>query len=247
MRRFLATTTALAALSALAATATACAIELEAEEAHAARSFAYSGAELTITSSLGGLRILPGTGDTVKVDRWLRGKAAEPDQSSWSLRDGTLRLTAECAGVLGDCGARYHIRVPPRVRLKVNSHDDGVTLNDLTQDVEVAASGPIRAYGTSGALRLLGDDDVIVGDRLRSARVHARADGGPINLSFAEPPDDVDVRSRDGRVTTTLPRASYAIKARSEEGEERCELDSRRSSRTIVARSTGGDVRVLAR
>jgi hypothetical protein len=224
---------------------TGCGISLDAEEVHSARAFPHSGATLTIKSTVGGLRITPATGGDVRVDRWLKGKAADGG-SSWTLENGTLRLSADCMMVFGDCGARYHVRVPPGVRLVVDGGDDGVTLRDLTQDVDVSTSGAIRAYDTSGRLRLLGDDSLIAGERLRSASVRARTTAGSIHLSFAVPPVSLDARSRDGRVTANVPRDSYAVTARSEHGSERSQLDSTGSARTIVARSGTGDVRVNA-
>ncbi|WP_049566118.1 hypothetical protein [Nonomuraea sp. SBT364] len=221
-----------------------CGVDLDADEVHSARAFPYSGTTLTIESALGGLRIMPATGPGIQVDRWLRGKAA--DDNSWSLQDGRLRLGADCTVVFGDCGARYHVRVPPGVRLVVDGGDDGVVLRDLPQDVDVSTSGPIRAYDTSGRLRLRTGDSLIAGSRLRSASVRARTSTGPISLSFAVRPDGLDARSRDGRVTATVPRGDYAVTARSTHGRVRSQLKDTGGSRTIVARSTTGDVRLVS-
>jgi len=223
---------------------TGCGIELDARETHSARAFPYAGQTLTIKSSVGGLRILPGSGDEVRVDRWLRGKAA--DSATWSLEGDALRLGADCTMIFGDCGARYHVRVPPGVRLVVDGSDDGIILDKITQDAEVSSSGPIRAYGTSGRLRLRGHDSLIAGTGLRSADVRARTGSGSITLSFAVPPDNLDALSGDGRVTATVPRSAYAVTVHSRHGKERSQIKSSQSPRTIVARSTTGDVRVNA-
>ncbi len=237
--------TAAAAATALCAVATTgCAVRPNGKEAHATRTFPHSGTQLTITSSGGGLRILPGTAGAVRVDRWSRGKAAAEGNASWSLEDGTLRLSADCAIVFGDCAARYRVRVPPGVRLVVHGSDDGVVLRDLAQDVNVSSAGPIRAYGTSGRLRLLGDDSLIAGDHLRSPTADVRTSTGPINLSFATPPSRLNIRSRDGRVTAIVPPGPYQVTATSTHGRARSQLKSTGSDRTIVVRSTSGDVRI---
>ncbi|MFF0305819.1 DUF4097 family beta strand repeat-containing protein [Streptosporangium sp. NPDC004379] len=242
MRRIMAVAVAVLA----AASVGGCGVKLDAKEVHSAQGFAFSGDVLTIESSLGGLRVLPGTAGSVQVERWVRGKAAEEGNASWSLRDGTLRLSGNCVNVFGDCGARYHVKVPPGVRLVVDGGDDGVILNRLAQDVDVSTSGPIRVYETEGRLRLRGNDEVITGERLRSADVRARTTAGNITLSFAAPPSKVDVSSVDGRVTATVPDGAYGVTAKSTHGSERSQIKDTRSDRTIIARSTSGDVRVNA-
>ncbi|TMR93251.1 DUF4097 family beta strand repeat-containing protein [Nonomuraea basaltis] len=219
-------------------------LDLDAEELRTTQSFPLTGTDLKIMSSLGGVRVLPGTGGAVEVERWVRGKAA--DDAAWSLRDGTLRLSANCNMVFGDCGARYHVKVPPGVRLSIDAAD-GVILKDLTQDVDVSTRDRIQVSGTTGRLRLLSEGP-ITGDGLKSANVRCRTSDGAINLSFAGAPTDLDLQSREGRVTATVPSGSYAVTARSKEGSERSEIknDSKATS-TIVARSTSGDVRILAR
>jgi hypothetical protein len=234
---------ALAAAGMVAAAGlTGCA--LDAEQVHSARAFPHTGGTLTITSTLGGLKILPGAAGEVRVDRWLRGKAAGDGHSSWTLENGTLRLDANCEMIFGDCGGRYHVRVPPGIRLVIDAGDDGVTLDKITHDADVSAEGPIRLYGTTGKLRLAGGDGMIAGNGLRSADVKALTRSGTINLSFAVPPARLDARSDEGRVTVAVPKDTYAITAESKEGRERSDLKDAKSPRTIVARSTSGDVRI---
>ncbi|RVX47410.1 hypothetical protein EDD27_10343 [Nonomuraea polychroma] len=221
-------------------------LDLDAKEVHAARSFPMSGTSLRIVSSLGGVRVLAGTGSTVEVERWTRGKAADDGNATWSLRDGTLRLSADCNMVFGDCGARYHITVPPGLRLTIDAAD-GVILKDLQQDVDVVGQDRIQVSGTSGKLRLRSEGP-ITGDGLRSANVRCRTLDGEIDLSFAGAPTNLDLESSDGRVTATVPQGSYAVTAKSTDGSERSEIaNDPQATSKIVARSTSGNVRILAR
>ncbi|MEO3876681.1 hypothetical protein ABGB18_48690 [Nonomuraea sp. B12E4] len=66
-------------------------------------------------------------------------------------------------------------------------------------------------------------------------------------MTFDNPPTNLDLRSREGRVTATVPRGAYAVTAESKEGDHRSEIKDTDSTRTIVARSTLGDVRILTR
>ncbi|MEU1384366.1 MULTISPECIES: DUF4097 family beta strand repeat-containing protein [unclassified Nonomuraea] len=224
---------------------TGCSVRFDSDEVPAVRTFPFTGAELKITSSLGGVRVLPATSPAVEVRRWTRGKAST--SPSWSLRDGVLRLSADCTLIVGDCGARYHVRVPAGVRLTVDS-PDGVILNGLTQDVDVSSGDRIEVKDTSGKLRLLTDSGTIQGVGLRSPSVRGRTLDGSISLAFAAPPADLDLKSREGGVTVRVPKDSYQVKVESADGSEHSDIKSTKSSsRTILARSTYGNVRVLTR
>ncbi|MEO3798867.1 hypothetical protein [Nonomuraea sp. B1E8] len=234
------------AAAAVALAATGCGVELDAAEVRAAESFVLTGPELRIRSSLGGVRVLQGAGGRVEVERWVRGKAADEGNATWSLRDGTLRLSADCTMIMGDCGARYHVRVPPGVRLSVEAAD-GVILKGLAQDVDVVSRDRIQVMGASGRLRLRSEGS-ITAEGLTSDAVRCRTVDGRIDVAFDRPPADLDLLSREGMVTAKVPSGSYAVTATSKEGRARTTVKREAgSSRTIVARSGSGDVRVLAR
>ncbi|MEO3790433.1 hypothetical protein ABGB14_09475 [Nonomuraea sp. B10E15] len=239
-------TVAAACAAAMALAATGCGVELDAAEVRATESFVFTGPELGIRSSLGGVRVLQGAGGRVEVERWVRGKAADEGNATWSLRDGTLRLSADCNMIVGDCGARYHVRVPPGVRLSVEAAD-GVILKGLAQDVDVVSRDRIQVSGASGRLRLRSEGS-ITAEGLTSDAVRCRTVDGQIDVAFDRPPADLDLLSREGRVTANVPSGSYAVTVTSKEGRERTTVTrDAGSSRTIVARSGSGDVRVLAR
>ncbi|MCP2361851.1 hypothetical protein HD597_008871 [Nonomuraea thailandensis] len=234
---------AIAACVALLA-ATGCGVDLKADEVHAARSFPFTGADLKIDASLGGVRVLQGAGGAVQVERWVRGKAA--DAPAWSLRDGTLRLSAACDMVFGDCGARYHVKVPPGVRLSIDV-TDGLILDGLTQDVAASSRDRIQVTGASGRLRLRSDGS-ITGAGLTSPYVRCRTSDGPIDVAFTDPPTTLDLRSQDGGVTARVPSGTYAVTATSTDGSTRSEVkNDRESERRIAAGSGSGHVRILAK
>ncbi|MFI6596270.1 hypothetical protein ACIBHX_08480 [Nonomuraea sp. NPDC050536] len=225
---------------------TGCGVELDAKEVHSAQSFPFTGGTLTVKTTLGGLRVEPGAAGSVQVDRWLRRKAAQEGNATWSLKDGTLRLGASCRIVFGDCGGRYHVKVPPGVKLVIDGDDDGVIVNGLTQDTTVSSSGRIRVYDTSGALRLNGRDDGISGERIKSTDVKVRNSGGGIDLTFAVAPTRLDLMADDGNVTATVPDGQYAVTVKSDDGRARSQIKDAGSSagRTIIARSGAGEVRI---
>ncbi|MFI6900117.1 hypothetical protein ACIBKY_02590 [Nonomuraea sp. NPDC050394] len=220
-----------------------CGVELDAPERHSAQTFTHTGGTLTIKSSLGGLRVEQGPPGVVKVDRWLKGKAAEADNSSWSLSADVLRLSANCNMVIGDCGGRYRITVPPGIKLVVEG-SDGVIATGLSQDVDIAATESIRVLDMSGALRLR-TEGAVTGERLRSGRVRVRTDFGAVHLRFAVRPANVDVLSRDGGVVTSVPDGVYKVVAKSRDGSVSTKVKNGDSPDTITARSGSGNIKVL--
>ncbi|MFE0147188.1 hypothetical protein ACFWY5_08595 [Nonomuraea sp. NPDC059007] len=220
-----------------------CGVELDAPEQHSAQTFTHTGGTLTIKSSLGGLRVEKGSPGAVKVDRWLKGKAAEAGNSSWSLSGDVLRLSANCNMVMGDCGGRYLITVPPDIKLVVEG-SDGVIATGLSQDVDIAATETIRVIDMAGALRLR-TEGAVTGERLRSGRVRVRTDFGAIHLQFAVRPTNVDVLSRDGGVVTSVPDGVYKVVAKSQDGSVSTKVKKGDGPDTITARSGSGNIKVL--
>src|SRR5690606_10988617 len=187
-----------------------------------AEAFPHTGDSLTIDVSLGGVRVLPGSRGTVQVERWLRGKAAT-DGPSWSLRGGVLRLSADCSMVFGDCGARYHVKVPPGVRLSIEA-DDGVVLNGLDQDIDAVSRETIKVTRASGRLRLRAEGPV-QGVGITSRDIRVRTDYGKIDMAFTSRPGKLDLESNDGPVTARVPSGTYAVTAVTQTGRRRTEVE----------------------
>src|SRR5260221_4047649 len=82
---------------------------------HHQHSFAFAGTRLVVDVDSSDLRLVPGTGPGIDVQRWLRGTAAGPGHASWTLHDGTLRLSVDCTGIVFHCGSAFQVAVPPGV------------------------------------------------------------------------------------------------------------------------------------
>lgn len=225
---------------------TGCGFELDAKPVHSAQTFPLSGNRLTISAGLGNLRISQGRTAEVVVNRWLRGNAV--DDSAWTLKDGTLALTSRCQLVFGDCGAEYAVSVPPSVELVVEAGDDPVSVSGLAQRVAVTTTGgTIKINGGAGPLRLLSKEGAIRAQGLTAPDVRARTADGEISLAFSTAPTKVDALSRSGRVHTTLPEGPYQVTVSSRYGKAVSTVKQKGGERTIIAKSTDGDVRVATR
>ncbi|MCG5218626.1 DUF4097 family beta strand repeat-containing protein [Streptosporangium soli] len=239
--------TAVAAALAAAGALTSCGIDLAAEERHDSRDFAFSGDQLTIRPGVQ-VHVVAGSGPGLKVERWLRGKAAQDGNATWSLREGRLVLTADCNMIIGDCGARYLVRVPGTPNVIVEGGQDDVRLTGLAGNLVIATrSGNIRVEKPAGDVRLRSTDGSLVLTGGRSASVTARSGSGDVDLFFVAPPSKVRALSAHGRVTALLPevKGSYRIDASTRHGTRDSEVrHAPGSKRTIVIRSDNDDVRL---
>ncbi|MDF5755846.1 DUF4097 family beta strand repeat-containing protein [Spongiactinospora sp. TRM90649] len=245
MRRILVLAGALAAATTLAS----CGVDVtfDSKERHDVRDFPLPAGALTIKSGVK-VHVVAGNGPTLKVERWVRGKAANDGNATWSMRGDTLTLTANCQMIIGDCGGRYLVRVPGTRKLTVNVPDDNVRLTGMPGDVEVTTrTGDVRVENALGAVRLNTGDGRLTVTGARSGVVRARSGSGDIDLSFATAPAEVRAMSTDGRVTATLPEVegSYRVTASSREGSKRSTVrHAPKSERIVVVRSVSEDVRL---
>jgi len=73
------------------------------------------------------LRLVPGSGPGLRLQRWVSGTAAQPGHARWTLSGDTLRLSVDCTGLVFHCGARFQVAVPARVALAVHTSNGDVT------------------------------------------------------------------------------------------------------------------------
>src|SRR6266498_2825000 len=184
------------------------------------RRYPLSGGRLVIEVRGGGaLRVTPGPAGVVEVDRHLSYAPPAP-RASQSLEGDRLRLRLDCGNVqLVRCEARYAVRVPSTVSLRVDA----------------PASGQVRLRAPSGTIDATG---------LRSADVEASA-GQAVRLGFATAPRRVVARAGDAQAAVTVPAGSgpYRVEARSEPGRTTVAVRSDPAANsTITASSDNGHV-----
>ncbi|MFI6284572.1 hypothetical protein ACIBCM_07420 [Streptomyces sp. NPDC051018] len=213
------------------------------------RSFGISGPKLTIDTT-GDVRVESGKGSRVKVSRELAGKAAEDGNASWELEGDTLRLTAECKGLVLNCGSHYTVEVPPGVTaVSVRTKGGEVAADSLPGALTVETkTGDIRVTKGSGELRLSSDTGrVSVSDSL-SADVRVSSRDADHTLSFARAPRRVVDRTGKGDISVTLPEDNtrYRIDASAQrEDKARIGVGSDRSAANrLTLESPRGRVRV---
>jgi hypothetical protein len=131
-------------ISALVLTAAAASLCLAAcggsVSVHDRRAFRIGGTRLVINDTSSDLRVVPGNGPGIEVQRWLSGTAAKPGHSSWTLQGDTLALGIDCSGLVFSCGSRFEVAVPPGMGVTVDSGSNAVTVSSLSAPVTVKCS-----------------------------------------------------------------------------------------------------------
>ncbi|MGW4497083.1 hypothetical protein ACWENR_00465 [Micromonospora sp. NPDC004336] len=167
------------------------------------RDFDLPGRQLVVDSNGAELRLVGGTGDGVRVERSLTGKATLQGNASWSMDGGTLRLRVECSGLVPDCGGRHIVHVPPDVTVRV-TNDAAVRAVGLSADLTAKVTdGWLRVENPVGTLRLDAEYAVDV-TGARSPDVTVTSSSRDVELTFAAPPGRVEARA-GGSAKVTLP------------------------------------------
>ena len=173
---------------------------------HSERSFGLSGRSLVIDVGSSDLRLVPGSGSTIQVQRWLSGTAAQKGHSSWTLSDGTLRLSIDCTGLVLHCGSRFQVAVPSNLSVTVHSGSGQDSVSGTSDAIVIdGGSGAVSVHGTSGSLQVSTDSGNITATAIRSSRVLATAASGNVGIDFAAAPLNVDLSSSDGNATAKVP------------------------------------------
>ena len=216
---------------------------------HDQRAFSFGGTHLIIDDSSSDLQVVPGSGPAIEVQRWLRGTAAKPGHSSWTLSGGTLQLGIDCSGLVFSCGSRFEVAVPPGVAVTVNSGSGTDTVSGLPGPVTVNGNqGGVHVSGVSGPLRVSTGSGSITATAIRSSAVRMTANQGSADISFAAAPRSVTVRCPVGNATVRVPTAGhrYHVLVSSGTGSASSKVPDDRQAGSVVQVSSGnGDATLL--
>lgn len=185
---------------------------------------------LVVTTDSGDLRVTAGDVEQVEIVARLRFGLREPELTQES-GPGGVRLSASCGWLGFSCSVDYEVTVPRRFAVEADSSAGDVTVRGLRGDV--------RLHSSAGDLR---------GEDLRGSTVTAESSAGDIQLSFAEPPRDVQVDTSAGDVRVAVPDVlgGYRIATDTSAGDVSLRVgDSPDSARRVRIETSAGDVTVL--
>ena len=192
--------------------------------------------------------------DSAEVDlsrRW-SWSFGEPTVSQRKVGNRMVVTSDGCGFTPGlGCTGSVDLDVPRNVTLRLRASNSGLTLQDLTGDIDASTSnGSVVGAGLTGPLRLHTSNGRIELTGLRSGRVDGSTSNGSVRLTFRTAPTTVVARTSNGTVEVVVPRdgSAYRVDATTSNGANQVTVPTDpQSDRTIGAPTSNGAVRVLDR
>jgi Putative adhesin len=211
------------------------------------RSLVVEGAsDVTLTGA-------PAGGSLEVVARVTEGLRS-PSHSGQRTGDGELRLSASCPGFFGGrCAVDYEIRVPSGTVVRADASGGDVVAEEITTTEPFrleSSAGDVTANDvTAPAIELSSSAGDVSGRALSAERLELESSAGDVTASLRTPAERLLADSSAGDVELVVPDEVYRLDASSSAGDvDASDVSTDPDApRAIVARSSAGDVRVIAR
>ncbi|NXY93808.1 DUF4097 family beta strand repeat protein [Streptomyces sp. BR123] len=185
-------------------------------------------ASLHVENYAGGIEVVPGTGDVVKVTEKYEYSDGQPP-TVHSVKGGELVLkNPGCGSDADQCAVEYRVEVPAATATHLTVGGGETSVRGLT--------GTTYAKSDGGSVRITDSS---------AKAVTAKVDGGDVSVHFAAAPDTVDAGTEGGDSTARLPEGVYDVQADTEGGNRKVSVKTDSGCRhKIKAHTGGGDVTV---
>ncbi|MFE7612229.1 DUF4097 family beta strand repeat-containing protein [Streptomyces celluloflavus] len=213
------------------------------------KSYTYSGEKLTIRAGNSDVLLRSAdSGDKVRVQRTVEGKAGEDGNSQWSLSGSTLTLQTHCNGVSVSCAARYTVTIPKNISVHLVSSNGKVNSTGLAQAQEIESSNaPVTLEGAAGKVRLAVRGGNVEATGIASGEFSAETHDGRLKVVFAKPPQQVSVETENGNANVTLSADDerYRVGVTAKNGQAKSSVTNTPGApRTVKVHSHNGNARV---
>lgn len=180
-------------------------------------------ASVEITSDNGVVRLSADGTDEISVTASINDGWQQTDVDM-RIVGGVLEIHGSCS-FLGQpwCSSDFTVTLPADMPVRVDASNGSVHADGLSGAIDLDTdNGRIEVTDVSGAVRLSNDNGSIVGRRIGVASVDASTDNGRVELSFVEPPDDVRVRTSNGRIEVIVPdhEVAYRVQLSTDNGSQ---------------------------
>jgi DUF4097 and DUF4098 domain-containing protein YvlB len=228
-----------------------------------------AGGTLSLSNFNGSIEIAGWEKDEVEVngvkyaasEDKLAGMRIEADSTAGSLRLRTVKPD----GASWNCGAKYIVRVPARVRLQdVETSNGSVKVEGLTGTAKLRTSnGSVKVLRHEGLVEARTSNGSIQGDirGARDGRLMAKTSNGSIDISLPDfENEEVDFSTSNGSITLRLPgevnaslRAStsnarvtsdFDVQGSGTSGKNRLEGNLGKGGATVRLSTSNGAIRV---
>ncbi|MEU1040624.1 DUF4097 family beta strand repeat-containing protein [Streptomyces sp. NPDC005907] len=202
------------------------------------------GAHLVITTE-NGVRLRPADGDTVGVDRRVRGH--------WSHRDDTWVLDLSCPADDDhhrECPRMPEIDVPAHTPVNVTARNAGIDVAGISAGLDLTTVNGDVSVSRSGArgaeVRLATRNGSVRAQTLRAGRLHADTVNGDAVIDCGTSPSSATAVTTNGSVRVTLPHdaPAYRVSATTDNGRPSVTVptDGAAHGRSLKLSTVNGDV-----
>lgn len=212
----------------------------------------YDGADVRavdVVSENGSITVVGGSRDELVVTATLT-HGIRRTEAQVSVEGDRLVLRDRCSGPAfgAFCQSDYTLQVPTGIAAMLQSRNGSILVTGIDGDLDASSSnGSVAASRVGGDVHLRSSNGRIEGTGLGSEVAVASSSNGSVNLTFTDPPRDVEADSSNGRIEVILPDTfdAYRIDASSDNGSVATPVRTNPfSPRTIVAESNNGSVTV---
>jgi Putative adhesin len=217
------------------------------------RSATYAGIRtLEVDLAFESLQVTSADVTAVTLDRSYSWSFSKPTVSQRRDGDRLVVSSSGCSFTPGlGCTGTVRLVVPRDITSRVRASNSGLTLRDLTGDVDASTSnGSVDVSNLTGQVSLRTSNGQIAATGLRSPRFEARTSNGAVRVPFDAAPTAATARTSNGTVELVVPRdgATYRVTATTSNGTREVSVPTEpRSQRSIEAHTSNGTVRVLDR
>lgn len=210
---------------------------------------------LSVRGEVGTITIVPGpVTRVVAVEQY----NLQAPSLAHSLRDGLLRVSAPCprpTGILelglNNCSVDFVITVPRAVKVDARNSVGDIRVHDLrgAQTLHTDVGDVLADHVAASTLIASSDTGTVRLADVRAGSVTLRSSSGKLVATLAAMPRTVVARNSDGDVDLRLPTGTYAVDLHTDVGDTHVRGITNRSDarRTLTARTSAGDIRIVGR
>lgn len=215
--------------------------------------------EIELAPGSGEVVVRAGAVTNVRIERVVRYRGAEPNDTGYRIEGTKLFLDTDCGR---HCDVSYDVLAPAGVRLRGENGSGDVRLTALSEvDIRVGSgdvtvtdvTGPVRAETGSGGIELTrlpgtvsarAGSGTIQGRQLGAGKVQAQTGSGDISLTFATAAS-AQASASSGTIELTVPAGAYQVRTHVESGSTDVTVPNDPAAKDVLDLQTGsGDITV---
>jgi hypothetical protein len=189
------------------------------------------GGNVTVSGIAGQLTVSAGGGSITASHALTASLDSGGGPVTVSEITGPLKVSAEGGGITASHTATANL----------DSGGGPVTANAIGGPLTVGTEGgQLQLTGLTGAFNADTGGGPLTAQDVAASTATAQTEGGPAALTFAAPPDMVQVTSAGGDITLQVPGGPYSVSATTEDGQETVTVPTSPAANRVITVDSGG-------